>query len=196
MGFGFSIPNNPYDRVAVRLGKVQPETHRILRESMPTRWQSATWNDEESVFYVGGKSQAAFDVSSRHGVQRLSCLRGIPLELTKSVYIIMFQHGRTHVLDNQILQKKDNWVATIEVLLHQMKSSLLGITQWDGELPESPSTNGAKAAMAYRTGQVKILEEVASGLKAFLYSLQVGDVGLQEVGFGTDEIGIDSFSER
>ncbi len=88
MGFGFCIPDNPYDRVAVRLGNVRPETHRILRESIPSHWQSETWDDEESVFYIGLKSQDALDQLNRHGVQRLICLRGIPKSCFSIVRIL------------------------------------------------------------------------------------------------------------
>lgn len=195
MGFGFCIPDNPYDRVAVRLGNVRPETHLILRESIPSHWQSETWDDEESVFYIGLKSQDALDQLNRHGVQRLICLRGIPSELTKSVYAIMLQHSQNSMLANEVSNEKQVWVATVEVLLYQIESALLGITRWDGELPELPPTIGAKAAMIYRTGQVNILKELASGLKGVLCSLHVGDFSLEEVDSGTEETGTESSGE-
>lgn len=121
MGFGFCIPYNPYDRVAVRLDRVESDTHRKLRDIIPSHWQSETWNPNESVFYLQSPSQYVSGCSSMLGIPTLSCLRGISPELTKSVYTIIVEH--TKALPKEALNEKQIWVATIDVLLHQMENS-------------------------------------------------------------------------
>ncbi len=49
--------------------------------------------------------------------------------------------------------------------------------------------------MIYRTGQVNILKELASGLKGVLCSLHVGDFSLEEVDSGTEETGTERSGE-
>ncbi|RYC61509.1 hypothetical protein CHU98_g4720 [Xylaria longipes] len=167
MGFGFCIPDNPYDQVAVRLGQLQPEIHSKLHDSIPSHWQSETWKPEESVFYLRATSQHSFGYSNVYEDSKLSCLRRIPPELPKSVYIILLERNKAVGVPEEAASDKQIWEGTINVLLHQMEQALIGITQWDRELSDPPSTGGAKTALIYRMGQVKILEEVISELKMF-----------------------------
>ncbi|GES60660.1 SET-domain-containing protein [Aspergillus terreus] len=152
MGFGFCIPDNPYDRVAVRLGQIQPEVHRELRNSIPSHWQSEAWEPTESVFYLRNISQQAY-CSSIYSVPKLRCLHGIPPELAKSVYIIMRKHAEAAAVSKDMPNEKQIWAGTIDILLQQMEHALMAIARWDGHLPGFPSTAGAKAALIYRTGQ-------------------------------------------
>ncbi|KAJ8133604.1 hypothetical protein O1611_g17 [Lasiodiplodia mahajangana] len=164
MGFGFCIPDNPYDQVAVRLGQVQPNVYGKLHESIPSHWQSKTWEPEESIFYLQATSRHSFGRLNVYGDSELSCLRRIPFDLAKSVQIILLERNK---LSGLILGEQQAWAGAINVLLHQMEHALMGITRWDRELPDSPCTSGAKAAWIYRAGQVKILQEVISDLKTF-----------------------------
>jgi hypothetical protein len=45
----------------------------------------------------------------------------------------------------------------------------------------SCNPSGAVAALIYRTGQVKILEEVISDLKVFMDPLRAGDMSIQDL---------------
>ncbi|KFY66850.1 hypothetical protein V496_01909 [Pseudogymnoascus sp. VKM F-4515 (FW-2607)] len=180
MGFGFCIPDNPYDQVAVRLGEIQPEMHRKLRDDIPDHWRSETWEPKESVFYLRAASQYTPGYSNMYGVPKLSCLRGIPPELAKSLYLIILDRNKLAALSEEVAGEKKNWVGIIDALLHQMEYTLMGINQWNGELPDFPSTAGAKAALIYRTGQVKILEEVISELKKFMDPLRAGVVSIED----------------
>ncbi|RSL46147.1 hypothetical protein CEP53_010437 [Fusarium sp. AF-6] len=181
MGFGFCIPDNPYDQVAVRIGQISPDVHRQLHHSIPTHWQSESWEPKKSVFHLRATSQDTPDNSNMYGVPNLRCLRGIPPELAKSVYIIMLEHSKVSVSSNEVPDEKEIWVGTIDVLLHQMEATLMGITRWNGELLDLPSTAGGKAALIYRTGQVKILEGIISGLKAFMDPLRAGEIIIQDL---------------
>ncbi|RSM02075.1 hypothetical protein CEP52_008207 [Fusarium oligoseptatum] len=181
MGFGFCIPDNPYDQVAVRLGQISPDVHRQLHQSIPTHWQSETWEPKESVFHLRATSQSTPDNSNTYRVPNLTCLRGIPPELAKSVYIIMLEHSKTAVSSNEVPDEKEIWAGTIDVLLHQMEATLMGITRWNGELPDLPSTARGRAALLYRTGQVKILEGIISELKAFMDPLRAGEISIQDL---------------
>lgn len=179
-GFGFCIPDNPYDQVAVRIGQIQPEMHRKLHNGIPSHWQSETWDPQESVFYLRVMSQNTSSYNTC-GVPKLSCLRRLPPELVKSVYIIMLEHSEGAVSSNEEANEKKVWVGTIDVLLHQMEYTLKGITRWDGELPDFPSTARAKAALIYRTGQIKILEEVILDMKTCMDPLRAGEIGIEDL---------------
>ena len=178
MGFGFCIPNNPYDQVAIRLGPVQTKVHHRLRECVSSHWKSETWDPRESVFYLQVASHNTSSHSTGHAALNLNYLRGLPPELARSVYIIMLESSEA---TGEVGSEKQIWEATICVLLYQMEQRLMEITKWDGKLPRAPVTPRARAALIYRTGQVNIMEEVISDLKSFIGILKEGDVDIKNL---------------
>jgi hypothetical protein len=81
------------------------------------------------------------------------------------MYIIMLEYNKAASLSKEVANEKEIWASTFDVLLHQMEYTLMGITRWNGELLDFPSTAGARAALIYRTGQIGILEGIISDLK-------------------------------
>lgn len=181
MGFGFCIPDNPYDQVTVRLGQISPDVHRQLHHSIPSHWQSESWEPNESVFCLRATPQHTYGHSNMCRAPKLRCLSGILLELAKSVYIIMLEHNKVAALPKEVVNEKEIWARTIDVLLHQMEHTLMGITRWNGELPVFPLTAKGRAALIYRTGQVKILEGVISELQTFMDQLRAGEINVQDL---------------
>ncbi|KAF2804952.1 SET domain-containing protein [Mytilinidion resinicola] len=136
MGFGFCIPDNPYDQLVVRLGQVQPEIHRKLHDGIPSHWRSETWEPRESVFHLQNTSSHTDGSSSMYGVPKLNCLRGIPPELAKSVYIIILAHTEDAVFEEELANEKQIWASIIDLLLSKMEATLREITRWNGELAD------------------------------------------------------------
>ncbi|KAL8639288.1 MAG: hypothetical protein Q9226_008885 [Calogaya cf. arnoldii] len=180
MGYGFCIPGNPCDQVAFRLGQVPPEIHRKLRERVPSHWCSETWDPQESVFYIRGSFHYTSGYGNQYGIPKLDCLRGIPPELAHSVYAIILASDENAALSEGLEDSKRIWAGTLDALLQQAEAQLLAITRWNSELPDLSSMAGAKAASMYRIGQLKILDEVISELRAFMDPLREGHVGTGE----------------
>jgi hypothetical protein len=180
MSYGFCLPDNPYDQVAFRLGRVSPEIHHKLRERVPSHWRSRTWDPQEAIFYIRGTSHYTSGYPNTYGIPKLNCLRGIPPELAHSIYTIMLAYSKDTVPSDGVDDKKRIWVGTIDALLQQAETTLLGITRWNSELLDSPLTAGAKAALIYRTEQVKILKEVILELGAFMGPLRRDEIGVED----------------
>ncbi|RYO26801.1 hypothetical protein AA0111_g7790 [Alternaria arborescens] len=181
LGFGFCIPDNPHDRVAVRIGQVEPFVHTRLRKTLPDHWRSELWKSEESVFYISLKLHNGGEPSKAHDIPKLKCLEHIPAELTKSVYIIVDAYAENVVFENAFVKSKQVWANTVDVLLTTLERSLQEIHQWDSELTDCTMTSGAKAASVYREGQMKILQAVTSELRAFLTPLRTGAINILDL---------------
>lgn len=181
LGFGFCIPDNPHDRVAVRIGQVEPFVHTRLRKILPDHWRSELWKSEESVFYISLKLHNGGEPSKAHDIPKLKCLEHIPAELTKSVYIIVDAYAENVVFENAFVKSKQVWANTVDVLLTTLERSLQEIHQWDSELTDCTMTSGAKAASVYREGQMKILQAVTSELRAFLTPLRTGAINILDL---------------
>jgi hypothetical protein len=92
----------------------------------------------------------------------------------------MLANDEEAVLSEGMENETRIWAGTLDALLQRAETNLLAITRWNSELPDPPSTAGAKAASIYRTGQVKILEEVILELKAFMDPLRRGEIGIED----------------
>ncbi|KAI0487077.1 hypothetical protein F4859DRAFT_527186 [Xylaria cf. heliscus] len=165
-GFGFCIPNNPYDQVPVQVSRSLPPAalHR-LHDSMPHHWRSDMGEPRGFLFHLRSASYSGSDTPSVGGSPTMNSLRSTPPELVKSVYIILRETYKASRDTKEAVNEDQIWTTTIAVLLNQMGSALMNITQWERELPDTPPTAGAKAALIYRKGQVKILEETIAELQ-------------------------------
>lgn len=118
--------------------------------------------------------------SCTYGMPKLACLNKIPVDLTKSIHIIVDAYAENAVFENASTKEKQIWASTIDLLLNSMEGTLKGIQQWDGMKMDCPSTAGGKAALVYREGQVKILESVISDLKVFIDPLRNGIMSIED----------------
>jgi hypothetical protein len=55
----------------------------------------------------------------------------------------MLAHTEDAVFEEALANEKQIWASTIVLLLNKMEATLMGITRWNGELADFPSTAGA-----------------------------------------------------
>lgn len=163
MGYGFCIPDNPCDQVAIRIAKPHATIHAELKRCIPMYFKSEPWSDQESVFYVRGSNHYSGGYTNSWNMK---FLRGLPQEFVLAIRIIIsFSWEPYH--EDLHSQEAQLWYDTIEVVLDRLLEKRRAITQCDKDLPLSPQNQRQQHAKAYRDGQLGILQEVIGEIETF-----------------------------
>jgi hypothetical protein len=167
MGYGFCIPSNPCDEVAIRLGRPPQPVHATLRTKFPTRFTTTEWDPEAATFFLrGSKHYSGGYPPPMHSI-KLKCLRGLPPDFYGTIHTILTyafqtQHEGEEISEEELVE------ATLYAILERLVEKREGIVKWDEMLVDGPKNVKQKFAKIYRDGQVGILEEIIGELKEHL----------------------------
>lgn len=171
IGYGFCIPNNPYDTVALTL-KEPPADLQVDLKHVKAGYFTAegAWSLEKGTFRLGIPSPRS---QHPHGVffdlpelllelllYMLRCERDLPF-----IFIERLSERLTtpHSSESRYLPHIARLIATfLSQKLTQLES---------GKLPSSPQNTKQRQASIYRQGQIKIMQMYISNLQSFVRSL-------------------------
>lgn len=166
LGYGFCLADNPFDKVLLTLKSPSEDLQKDMVTVHPGYFDSnGAWSSEKTTF---GLTQM-----SSNG--NLSIFEQLPEPLIELLlYILRSQRGLPfrfvqkpleHVLAaGSIGNRYQSHLARI--IVESLAPKLLGLKS---TTPSDPPTNyRQKQAGIYRSGQMKVLESVISGCKAFL----------------------------
>lgn len=159
-GYGFCIPDNPCDEVALRIGRPPEAVHTLLREQYPSRFSSADWTDDAATFFLRGSHHysGGYNHADAH-------LRGIPPELLATIRAIL---DFSFKQQGEELSAEHLDPAAVDAILERLITKCQGIRQWDEELMVEPQNAKQRMANIYREGQLGILEEIIGELQQYL----------------------------
>jgi hypothetical protein len=159
MGYGFCIPNNPCDQVAIRLAYPYEQTHAELKRCIPTHFKSESWSDQESVFYIRGSNHYSGGYTNSWNKK---FLRGLPQEFVLALRIIIEPswESQQEDLDNERAIEAELWFDIFEIVLDRLREKQRAVSDVNKDLPVSPQNERQRQAKAYRDGQLDILQEV------------------------------------
>ncbi|KIW02120.1 uncharacterized protein PV09_06610 [Verruconis gallopava] len=159
-GYGFCIPNNPCDEVAMRIGRPPDSVHTLLRSRYPERFASAEWADTDAVFFLRGSDH--YSGGYQHAEP---LLRGLPPELIGTLGAILDHSYRQQGVE---LEQHHLEPAAVDAILERLAAKHQGIRQWDDQLPAEPQNDRQRFAKMYRDGQLAIMEEIMAELQQYL----------------------------
>jgi hypothetical protein len=162
-GYGFCIPINPCDEVALRLGKPPDPVLTLLQDKYPQRYSSSDWTDEAAMFFLRGSNH--YSGGYEHAGQDEAHLRGIPRELLGTIRAIL---DYSYKQQGEEMSKNILELATVDAILERLIAKLSGIVQYDEHLPAEPANDKQRFAKMYRDGQVGILKEIIGEIDAYL----------------------------
>ena len=162
LGYGFTLPNNPCDEVAVRLGRPPAPVHEILKSTLPSHFRSGEWDASEATFFL--RSTRHFTGGYTHGI---GCLRGIPFEMFRMIAEMAYfmSTGETDGAGD-LPEGSEQFGYIVEELLHPLKQKLALIIQ--NRVEGRPQNRKQKFARLYRDGQVEILTCIIGELERYL----------------------------
>lgn len=159
-GYGFCIPQNPCDEIALRIGRPPEPVHALLRKKYPSHFPTPDWTDQAATFYLRGSNHysGGYLHSEPH-------LRGVPPELLGTILAIL-----DFTYKQQGEDFRDEWLdpAAVDAIVERLVAKYQGIRQWDEKLPAQPKNGKQHFAKMYRDGQLGILEEVIGELREYL----------------------------
>jgi hypothetical protein len=161
-GYGFCIPNNPCDEVAMKLGRPPEPVHILLRKRYPSRFTTSEWTDEAATFFLRGSGHytGGYPQSPTH-----TQLRGVPADLIGAIRAIL---RHSYQQQGNELPEQHLHPAAVDAILERLVAKYQGIRQWDERLPDEPKNEKQKVAKMYRDGQLTILEEIIGELQEYL----------------------------
>jgi hypothetical protein len=167
MGYGFCIPSNPCDEVAIRLGRPPPAVHTTLRSKFPKRFSTPEWDPEAATFFLRGTKHYSGGYPPPMHEVKLRCLRGLPPDLYGTIHTILthafqIQHEGEVISDEELVE------ASLHAILERLVAKRESIVQWDEMLVGGPKNVKQRFAKIYRDGQLEILEEIIEELKSHL----------------------------
>lgn len=166
MGYGFCIPDNPCDEVAIRLSKPPPTVRAVLRSLYPSDFPSADWTTSESTFYL----RCHFHYSGGYGNAILGT-GGIPLPMLM-ISVLIVAHTRGQPLETAACSPTARQVVgAIRHLLVPLQIKRNAVAGPSRKLAE-PNNIQQRYASMYRNGQLAILTDVVSQLKSKLKSFR------------------------
>ncbi|KAJ9635134.1 hypothetical protein H2199_008620 [Coniosporium tulheliwenetii] len=172
MGYGFCIPENPCDEVAIRLSKPPPPVHTVLRSLYPSHFLSADWTTSESTFYLRGHSH--YSGGYEHAILGAG---GIPFPMLM-VFILIVAHTRGQPLETAACSPTARQViGAIRHLLVPLRIKLDTVARSSKNLAEPKNIRQRYASM-YRNGQLVILTDVVNQLESKLESFRQADHSL------------------
>ncbi|KAK8427983.1 hypothetical protein IWX49DRAFT_558308 [Phyllosticta citricarpa] len=161
-GYGFCIPNNPCDAVAIRFGRLPPpvvqEIERLLGE----------W-DSSKVHYLRGRSfyGGLYPVSLAHHPKVTETESGIPQAIWTVFEVIKrFEDGQSALMRGRPLWRK--LVSARCALLQNLSTKYNEIDKYNKYLPPEPLNDKQRYAKMYRDGQMTILRENVEQLQDLL----------------------------
>jgi hypothetical protein len=161
-GYGFCIPDNPCDEVALRIGKPPGPVFSLLREQYPQRFNSAKWTDDAAMFFLRGSGHYTGGYAHK---EEEAHLRGIPPELLGTLRAIL---AHSYKQQGEELKEEHLDPAAVDAIVERLVAKYQGIRQHDERLPEEPQNEKQRAAKIYRDGQLEILVEIIGELQEYL----------------------------
>lgn len=153
MGYGFCIPNNPCDEVAIKLGRLMPQVRENLRATHVLGSKTDSEPFDVSLYlrsadhYSGGYSNFA------------SCLRGIPPLMVRASFETCLAVRRKDPDDFDFTNPSGRLVvATMRQLLIPLRKKLDYILETNPIF--GPKNTKQKHAKVYRDSQLAILRSV------------------------------------
>ena len=153
MGYGFCIPNNPCDEVAIKLGRLMPQVRENLRATHVLGSKTDSEPFDVSLYlrgashYSGGYSNFA------------SCLRGIPPLMVRASFETCLAVRRKDPDDSDFTNPSGRLVvAAMRQLLMPLRKKQDYILETNPIF--GPKNTKQKHAKVYRDGQLAILRSV------------------------------------
>lgn len=162
-GYGFCIPDNPCDEVALRIGKPPHQVIDVLREQFPERFSSPKWTDDAAMFFLRGSDH--YTSGYAHQGEETAHLRGMPPELLGTIRAIL---DFSYKEQGEAIAEEHLEPAAVDAIVERLISKYQGIRQWDDRLPAEPSNDKQRFAKIYRDGQLIILQEIIAELQEYL----------------------------
>ena len=162
-GYGFCIPDNPCDEVALRIGKPPNVVFASLGAQYPERFSSGEWTDEAAMFFIRGSGH--YSGGYGHTGDDNTHLRGVPPELLGTIRAIL---DYSYKQQGEQLADEHLGPAAVDAILERLIGKYNGIRQWDEQLPTEPANDKQRFAKMYRDGQLEILAEVIGELQEYL----------------------------
>lgn len=167
LGYGFCIPNNPYDGVLLTLKAPPKDLQQELRQVHPGYFtRSGYWAGERATFRLGRPSPL-----QQQADQIFHTLPEPLLELL--LYILRHERGLPFVFTKHPLDHLTNDRRYLPHIARMIVQSLAPKLQalHPVDLPDEPANNKQRQALICRTAQLEIMQATISALRTFTRSL-------------------------
>ena len=171
LGYGFCIPNNPHDTVALTLKALPEELQKHLKSVHSGYFtQEGTWSGEKATFKVSvpsgvdSGSSAIFDTLPEPLLELLTYI----LQHERGLAFTFIEHPRTYLTSTD--SDGRHYLPHIARMLVQSLVPKLGKLQ-SAPLPATPQNSKQVQASIYRQSQISILSSLIASLKTFTRSL-------------------------
>lgn len=181
IGYGFCIPDNPYDTVALTLKEPHPDLQLQLKNVHPGYFTAdGEWSLEKATFRLQLPSLRLSDPG-----QIFYQLPEPLLEIL--LYILLHERDLPFAFISDPLEyltsrrtAGSRYMPHIARMIVQFLSQKLSQLQ-STELPAAPQNSKQQHASTYRQGQINIMQSIIAGLRSYIRSLLwlPSTVGLQ-----------------